>query len=74
MTSGNSGNEARIEELEMRLAHQDQALEELGNEVYRQQEQITKLETAVRQLATRLAESEASQPSGNASEEIPPHY
>ena len=57
MTASKSGNDARIDELEVRLAHQDQTVHELGNEVYRQQRQIAQLEAIVRQLAAGLAVS-----------------
>jgi SlyX protein len=74
MTSGNTGNDARIDELEVRLAHQDQTLHELGNELYRQQRQISALESAVQQLAARLAAAETDRAPGPPADEIPPHY
>ncbi len=64
---------ARIDELESRLAQQDQALLTLSDEVYRQQRQITQLETQLRQLVDRvrtLSAPETPQPA----DEIPPHY
>jgi SlyX protein len=74
MTSGNSGNDARIDELEVRLAHQDQTVHELGNEVYRQQRQIAELESIVRQLAARLVPAEAGPAADRPVDETPPHY
>lgn len=74
MTSDNTGNEARIDELEVRLAHQDQAVHELGNEVYRQQRQIAELESIVRQLVARLAPAEAGTSAEGQVDETPPHY
>jgi len=74
MTADNTGNTARIDELEARLAHQDQTVHELSDEVYRQQRQIAQLETVVRQLAARLSEGEADQAPGRPADEIPPHY
>lgn len=64
---------ARIDELESRLAQQDQALLTLSDEVYQQQRQITQLETQLRQLVDRvrtLSAPEAPQPA----DEVPPHY
>jgi SlyX protein len=74
MTSGNTGNSARIDELEVRLAHQDQAVNELSNEVYRQQQQIAQLEASVRRLTARLDSAAEAQPSARPADEIPPHY
>jgi SlyX protein len=74
MTPDKTGNDARIDELEARLAHQDQALLELGDELYRQQRQISELESAVRQLADRLAAAETDRAPGPPADEVPPHY
>jgi SlyX protein len=74
MTPGNTGNDARIDELEVRLAHQDQAVHELGNEVYRQQRQIAQLEAIVQQLAARLAQDEVDPAANHPVDEVPPHY
>jgi SlyX protein len=74
MTASTSGNDARIDELEVRLAHQDQTVHELGNEVYRQQRQITQLEAVVRQLAARLAPDDAEPATDRPVDEVPPHY
>ena len=74
MTSGDRGNDARIDELEARLAHQDQAVHELGDEVYRQQRQIAALESRLRQLAARLESAEAEPSAGQPANEVPPHY
>jgi uncharacterized coiled-coil protein SlyX len=45
---------------------------ELGDELYRQQRQISELESAVRQLADRLAETDRAP--GPPANEVPPHY
>jgi SlyX protein len=65
---------ARIDELETRLAQQDQSLLELGDELYRQQRQIARLETELRQLVDRLQALSAPDPASNPADEIPPHY
>jgi uncharacterized coiled-coil protein SlyX len=67
-------NEARIDELESRLAQQDQSILELSDELYRQQQQIAQLEMQVRQLSARLTEATPPEPSGNPADEVPPHY
>jgi len=74
MTPSEPSTDARIDELEARLAHQDQAVLELSNEVYRQQQQIAHLETRLRQLADRLSSIGSEESAGNASDEVPPHY
>ena len=72
MEPSSTRSEQRIDELEARLAEQDQSILELSDEVYRQQRQIAKLETEVQRLAERLN----TQPQGAISNapEIPPHY
>jgi SlyX protein len=65
---------ARIDELEARLAQQDQSLLELSDEIYRQQRQIAQLEMRVRDLTERLKTIAAGEPASQSGEEIPPHY
>ena len=74
MTPADTAKDARIDELEVRLAHQDLSMHELSNEVYRQQQQIAQLEAAVRQLAARLESAEEGQPAVHPENEVPPHY
>jgi SlyX protein len=65
---------ARIDELETRLAQQDQTLLELSDELYRQQRQIARLETELRQLVDRVKTVSAPEPASSAADEVPPHY
>lgn len=65
---------ARIDELETRLAQQDQALLELSDELYRQQRHIARLETELRQLVDRMATTATTEPASNPADEVPPHY
>jgi SlyX protein len=65
--------EKRIDELEARLAEQDQSMLELSDELYRQQRQIAKLEIEVQRLAERQKVSEPQAAAAD-STEIPPHY
>lgn len=74
MTTDNTDSATRLDDLEARLAHQDQALNELGDEVYQQQQQIVRLESAIRKLVSRLESIELDQPGPSPADEVPPHY
>jgi len=65
---------ARIDELEARVAQQDQSLLELSDEVYRQQRQIAALEEQLKLLGTRFESSTAREPKPDPGDEPPPHY
>ena len=65
---------ARIDELETRLAQQDQTLLELSDELYRQQRQIARLETELRQLVDRMKTVSTPEPASAPTDEVPPHY
>jgi len=64
----------RIDELESRLALQDQSILELGDEIYRQQRQIAQLDKMVRDLTERLRAASSLEPANDPEHEIPPHY
>jgi len=66
--------EARIDELEARLAQQDHSFIELSDEVYRQQRQIAELELKLRRMSERLNEIALPQPAADPADEVPPHY
>ena len=66
--------EARIDELEARLAQQDHAFLELSDEVYRQQRQIANLELQLRRMSERLNEIAIARPPTDPADEVPPHY
>lgn len=74
MTRPSTDSEARIDDLESRLALQDQSILELSDEIYRQQQQIAQLELRVTQLIARLTEAAPAEPAGNPVDEVPPHY
>lgn len=68
-------DDARLIELETRLAYQDDTLRVLNDVIVRQQKQIERLETLYRQLSDRL--ERVAQPDGRVNtpaEEVPPHY
>ena len=69
-----TGNEKRIDEVEARLAQQDQSILELSDEVYRQQQQIARLELELHHLALRLKGMASAAPDGEPQDETPPHY
>ncbi len=74
MTESSPDQDARIEELQSRLALADNSILELSNEVYRQQKQLAQLESRVRQLTDRLRQLDIAPPAKNAGDEVPPHY
>ena len=65
---------ARIDEIEARLAQQDQSVLELSDEVYRQQQHIARLEKQLRTLRERLDALATRDPLPSAPDETPPHY
>jgi len=66
--------EARIDELEARLAQQDQSVLELSNELYRQQRQIAQLTEELRALRGRFDSLAARESDPDPADEVPPHY
>jgi SlyX protein len=66
--------QARIDELEARLALQDQSILELSDEVYRQQRQMGELENRLQTMAQRLEALAAPAQARNPADEVPPHY
>ncbi|WP_025915666.1 SlyX family protein [Herminiimonas sp. CN] len=65
--------EARMIEIEIKVARQEDLLEELNTLVYRQQQKIDRLETLCAALA-RLVKEPAGDQDGNGANERPPHY
>jgi SlyX protein len=67
------GDNARLDELEVKLTFAEDLLEALNATIHRQQQQIDRLQRQVhelRQQVTAGAPAEARNPQ----EEIPPHY
>lgn len=72
----NTPLEARLEDLESRLAFQDDVIETLNETVTRQDRELVRLELRLAALADKLrdlAESSAM-PAESPGHEIPPHY
>jgi SlyX protein len=69
-----SMSEERIVELESRLAHQDQMLEELNDVLTDQQARLMQLEELCRSLVERIRSLGEATPDLDAETERPPHY
>ncbi|MDZ4079663.1 MULTISPECIES: SlyX family protein [Hydrocarboniphaga] len=68
-------HDARLMELETKLAYQEATLETLNQELIRQQQLVEQLQRAVRTLAERLpAPTPEGAARGSLEDEIPPHY
>jgi SlyX protein len=67
--------EQRIEELEIRLAHLERALQDVSDEVIRQQQEIERLGERNLRLAERVEalQTDAAEDAATR-EELPPHY
>ena len=64
---------ARIEALEVRIAHQDRTIEDLNKSVTDQWRQVDALAKQVRQLTERLQRVEESAPGTEGPDPPPPH-
>ncbi|MBO4790196.1 MAG: SlyX family protein [Oxalobacter sp.] len=60
----------RLTDLEIRITHQEDMIDELNKELYRQHLKITDLESLIKELAVRLVDIESGRPIN----EPPPHY
>lgn len=70
------GDLSRLDELESRLAFQDDLIESLNAVVARQDRELVELASRLRELEARLADlaEQASLPGEAAGHEVPPHY
>ena len=68
--------ESRLQELESRLAFQDDLIETLNETVTRQDRELARMELAIQSLARRLKDLAESSPvaAGTPADEVPPHY
>ncbi len=64
----------RIDALEMRIAYQDQTIEDLNKTVVAQWKQIDALTRHIASLADRILEAEDNAGGRGAPEPPPPHY
>ncbi|MEN8877987.1 MAG: SlyX family protein [Hyphomonas sp.] len=74
MTDSPSPDSARLDELEMRVVHQDQTIEDLNAAITAQWKLIERLERQVARLAERVADSERSPGDAAPVDRPPPHY
>lgn len=66
--------ETRITDLEIRLTHQDAAVEELTRVVLAQESELKKLNKEIEQLKAMLKEVSLSVVAHESEETPPPHY
>jgi len=76
MTGMGSGIESRLDELESRLAFQDDLIESLNEIIVRQDRDLARLELKVKSLGDKLNDlGESGAISGSSPDhEVPPHY
>jgi SlyX protein len=67
-------SEERFIELETRLAHQDQLLNELNDVVTGQQAKIMQLDELCKSLVARIRSIAEAMPATDPGDERPPHY
>ena len=74
--SGTADMSKRLDELESRLAFQDDLIEQLNEVIARQDREILALASRVRDLEAKLNDlaAAAAVPSGSPEQEVPPHY
>jgi len=66
---------SRLDELESRMAFQDDLIESLNRVIARQDRELAELTRRIGELETRLADlAAAGAPGGPAGHEVPPHY
>lgn len=66
--------ENRIAELEMKVAFQEQLLEELNQALVQQQFDMDKMQLQLRYVASKLKDFQPSNIASQAEETPPPHY
>jgi uncharacterized coiled-coil protein SlyX len=67
-------DDSRLEAIETKIAHLEQAAQELSDVVYRQQKQIDNVLAANRRLGQQIAILDARVPNPEGINELPPHY
>ena len=65
---------ARLDALEIRIAHQDQAIEDLNETITAQWKEIDRLKREIERLGDRVASAEASIGPEGGDEPPPPHW
>lgn len=67
-------SEARLLELEFKLAYQEDAIAALNDVIYQQQQRIDSLETRLEQYRRDIESLAAQPPTPEPGQEQPPHY
>jgi SlyX protein len=67
-------SEDRFIDLESRLAHQDQLLNELNDVMTQQQAKLMQLESLCNSLISRVRSIGEAMPDSDSTDERPPHY
>lgn len=65
--------ETKLVDIETRMAFQDDTIQQLSDVIYRQQQQIDKLERTVQMLVDKIQDLMQDLP-GKVVDEKPPHY
>ena len=73
MTLAPAEVDRRLTELEIKASYADDLLDQLSDQIYRQQQQIDLLLSELRLLRERLPEAGTAAPR-NLRDDIPPHY
>ncbi|MCC5793446.1 MAG: SlyX family protein [Chromatiales bacterium] len=68
--------DSRIEAIEVKCAHLEHALQELSEELYRQQQALDRNGARIEEILRMLGELSArpAAPAGDMADEVPPHY
>jgi SlyX protein len=66
--------EERLVNIEMKIAFQEDLVEELNKTIYQQQQKLDRLEAVCRSLAGHIESMAASKDAGMPLNERPPHY
>ena len=66
--------EERLIDLEAKIAHQDQSLNELSDEIFRQRKQLDQLEATCRYLLDKVRALTEPGADSDPGTEQPPHY
>jgi SlyX protein len=74
MTDDFQSTSSRLDELEIRIAHQDQTIEDLNAAITAQWKLIERLEARVARLSERVTDSEQSAGEAAPVDRPPPHY
>jgi SlyX protein len=64
----------RITEIEIKLAHLEQAVNEISDVLYRQQNLLERLESGYENLRQRMHSDNTATDGPNPADEKPPHY